>query len=676
MMGRMRLSIVVPAHNEEARIGRMLDAYLPHFHQRYGRDVELIVVVNGTTDRTEQVVAAYQSRFPILRLLVEPARIGKGGALILGFKAAVGEWVGFVDADGATPPEAFQDLVDRIGDAGAIVASRWAAGARVSPRQPPARRIASRVFNLMTRMLFGLRLTDSQCGAKLMRREALQEVLPHLGITRWAFDVDLLFQFKRAGHGIREIPTVWSDVEGSKIEDIGKVSFEMAAALTRLRLLYSPFRFVVAVYDRFIGPWLHPADMEQDHLLRHSLILFAGGQVSNVCNLVFQLVVVRMLTNADYGVLAAMTGTLALIGMPLGALGGTVTHFTAQLAKEGRREQINGAVLAVLRDVTIGATVLLAVTVLGGQAMAGYYQLDSVVPVWITALLLVASVIGTVLGGVLSGMQAFVWGTVTGNAASVLRVLLATVLVACGLSATGALTAQLLATIFSVGLIVFAWHRLLGLRCETGVSWHPGTYSYFLGFLVTMGGYAVLSNADLVLVKHYFPSGEAGGLAKADMVARVVIFMPQPIIQAMFPKVVSAGHSSAASRKTVFKALIMVTSMVAALLLVCLAFPLYVMRGLAGAWMPELVPCFRVLVTAFSLLSVTAVIMNYELAQRRFAIMIPLIACAAAYVAGMAYWHRSLLQAAGVVCVASLASLILAAAFLPWRRLGREGAPS
>ena len=177
MMRRMRLSIVVPAHNEEARIGPMLDAYLPYFSQRYGRDVELIVVVNGTTDCTEQVVAGYQARFPMLRLVVEPAKVGKGGALILGFKAAGGDCVGFVDADGATPPEAFQDLVDRIGDAGVIVASRWCRGARVSPRQPLARRVVSRVFNLLTRALFGLRLTDSQCGAKLMRREALREVL-------------------------------------------------------------------------------------------------------------------------------------------------------------------------------------------------------------------------------------------------------------------------------------------------------------------------------------------------------------------------------------------------------------------------------------------------------------------------------------------------------------------
>ena len=248
----MRLSIVIPACNEEGRIGRMLEAYLPYFSGKYAQDVELIVVVNGTTDGTEQVVRGYAARYPVLRCIVEPERIGKGGALMRGFAEARGELVGFCDADGATPPEAFQDLVEHIGAAGAIIASRWRKGARVSPKQPLARLIASRAFNLLTRMLFGLPRTDTQCGAKLMRRDAIRAVLPHLGITRWAFDVDLLFQLTRVGYQVTEIPTTWRDVAGSGVR-IGRVSTEMLAALVRLRLMYSPLRWVVDVYDWFVS---------------------------------------------------------------------------------------------------------------------------------------------------------------------------------------------------------------------------------------------------------------------------------------------------------------------------------------------------------------------------------------------------------------------------------------
>jgi len=102
------------------------------------------------------------------------------------------------------------------------------------------------------RVLFGLRLWDTQCGAKLMRGDAVREVLPRLGLTRWAFDVDLLFQLRRAGYRVIERPTVWHDVGGSKLR-IAVTSFEMFLAICRLRLLYSPFRWIVSVYDYLLG---------------------------------------------------------------------------------------------------------------------------------------------------------------------------------------------------------------------------------------------------------------------------------------------------------------------------------------------------------------------------------------------------------------------------------------
>lgn len=252
----MKLSIVVPAHNEEQRIPPFLDSYTEYFIGRYGDDMEFVIVVNGCSDETEGVVARYAEKYAQVRMLVEPEKIGKGGALMMGFREAKGDLVGFVDADGSTPPEAYQSLVDEIDDAGIVIASRWIKGSDVSPRQPLARRFASRVFNGLVRMFFGLRISDTQCGAKLMTRKALETVLPHLGVTRWAFDVDLLFQMRRAGFEILEVPTVWHDVAGSQLQ-VGRASKDMLLAICRLRLLYSPFRWVVGIYDRTLGKIVH-----------------------------------------------------------------------------------------------------------------------------------------------------------------------------------------------------------------------------------------------------------------------------------------------------------------------------------------------------------------------------------------------------------------------------------
>jgi glycosyltransferase involved in cell wall biosynthesis len=208
----------------------------------------LIVVVNGSSDRTDEVASSYATTHPEVSVIVEPRNVGKGGALLLGFQAATGEKIGFSDADGSTPPAAFQQLVDRLDFPGAVIASRWLPESKVSPKQPPSRRIASRIFNLLVRVLFGLRITDTQCGGKVISCDALMQVLPNLGLTRWAFDVDLLFQLRRAGYRIEEIPTVWQDVSGSKI-NVPRASVDMLMAITRLRLIYSPFSWVVPIYN-------------------------------------------------------------------------------------------------------------------------------------------------------------------------------------------------------------------------------------------------------------------------------------------------------------------------------------------------------------------------------------------------------------------------------------------
>lgn len=666
----MRLSIVIPAHNEEHRIGCMLDRYLPFFSGRYGADVEFIVVINGSTDDTGGVVGARQAHYPALRILVEPQPIGKGGALMMGFREARGDLVGFVDADGSTPPEAFQDLVDNIGDAGVIIASRWCAGAQVSPRQPLDRRLSSRAFNLITRILFGLRLTDTQCGAKLMQRRALQAVLPVLGITRWAFDVDLLFQMRRAGYKISEIPTVWHDVAGSKIQ-IGKASTEMILALTRLRLIYSPFKWVVSLYNRFFAPWIHPVNEERDHLFMHSLMLFVGAQFGNLCNLLFQVIMARMLGNADYGVLFAILSALMLLGLPLGSLGGAVTHFTALFMARDEREKIRAMMLALARDFMMPVVVLVLLVLLGGHELVRVFKLDSLAPVYLAVATVVVMLVAAVPSGVLAGMQAFEWVALIGNSWTALRLILGVILVWLGLGAVGGLTANMLGMMGSALLLLVLCASLLG-RGRAHAERPAGLYSYMGGYMLTFAAYAVLSSTDVLWVKYYFPPDQAGIFAKATMVARMALFLPGPVCAAMFPKVTSSGDSSRANYRTLVKAMGLTGLISGGIGVVCLAFPDPLLRLLVREVQPGQVAFLRAMVLALAPLTLVMVLMNFELAQRRFRITIPLYTCAAGYIVGVMRWHETPLQIVTVLGVMSVLSLLLTLLVLPWRKMRQE----
>ncbi len=252
----LKASIVIPAYNEAHRIEGMLDRYLEYFLARYGDTIEFIVAVNGSTDKTETIVRGYAERHSQVSVLVDPRKIGKGGAILMGVNKAQGAWIGFVDADGATPPHAFDALLQQESGADCIIASRWLKESIVNPRQTMKRQFASRIFNTLVRLLFSLPITDTQCGAKVIKREAMLQIVPALGLTRWAFDVDLLFQLSRAGYTIEEIPTEWRDMAGSRL-NVGRASLEMLIAIFRLRMLYSPFKWVVSVYDVSLGALIH-----------------------------------------------------------------------------------------------------------------------------------------------------------------------------------------------------------------------------------------------------------------------------------------------------------------------------------------------------------------------------------------------------------------------------------
>jgi len=235
------LLLLIPAHNEEHRIEQVLRSYAQYFRQQYTGQLTIVVVLNGCTDNTLGVVERVATEFPCISYLNFPEPIGKGGALIEGLKlAGTTDLIGYVDADGATPPHAFLDLVRHIGQADCVIASRWLPGAIIRQAQSRKRRFASRVFHLIVQLLFWMNIRDTQCGAKVMRREAVQKIHPSLCIADMAFDINLLYSLKRAGFRVLELPTEWNDIAGSKVV-LARTSLTMLLSVIRLRLIYSPF---------------------------------------------------------------------------------------------------------------------------------------------------------------------------------------------------------------------------------------------------------------------------------------------------------------------------------------------------------------------------------------------------------------------------------------------------
>jgi glycosyltransferase involved in cell wall biosynthesis len=212
----VRLDIVIPAHNEEHRIGRTLEGYRSHL-----RDPEMrfVVALDDCTDGTERVVRAHMADDDRVRVLAM-RKLGKGGVIRAAFARSDADLVGFVDADGATPPGELLRLAEATRHADVAIASRHHPAALVPVPRPVARRLTSAGFALGVRALLGLPYGDTQCGAKVLRRESAQRLLPQLTVSDLTFDVDLLLAARTQGQRVIELPTVWIDREGSRVRPL------------------------------------------------------------------------------------------------------------------------------------------------------------------------------------------------------------------------------------------------------------------------------------------------------------------------------------------------------------------------------------------------------------------------------------------------------------------------
>ncbi len=230
----------------------MLDRYSSYFEELRARNVldyELLVIINNSTDATVDIVKKAQRDNKAIRYL-DLKRGGKGLAIVAGFNDALtrpNELIGFVDADMATSPEEFYKLVKSLHPHSGVIAARWRSDSIVT-KQTLFSPIKSRIFNFIARSLFLFPYSDTQCGAKLFTREAIAYVCPRMSITKWAFDIDLLYKLRAGGFSIIEIPTVWQSKEESHLRVI-HASLEMFLAIVRLRLIHSPFSFIVRAYD-------------------------------------------------------------------------------------------------------------------------------------------------------------------------------------------------------------------------------------------------------------------------------------------------------------------------------------------------------------------------------------------------------------------------------------------
>ena len=243
----VELSVIVPAFNEAARIMPGVQAIMG-FLREGGRSWELIVVDDGSTDATAEIVEQAIGGEVRARLIQYRPNRGKGFAVRTGVLAATGMWIVFLDADLSTPVEEIDRAMPRLqSGVDLVVGSRAHPDARIERKSPLFRRMASAVFDRMRNAIVGLRqFSDTQCGFKAARGDAVRPLYERAVIERFMFDVEILYLAKRAGLRMEELPVRWADSSGSTVRLFPGV-YRMFRDLLRIRRVHGDVRVLPGV---------------------------------------------------------------------------------------------------------------------------------------------------------------------------------------------------------------------------------------------------------------------------------------------------------------------------------------------------------------------------------------------------------------------------------------------
>lgn len=226
------LTIVIPAYNEENRLGSSLQRILDYLAERDGT-FEILVVDDGSEDRTASVVAELAHRH--ILLLQQPENRGKGAALKRGVLASRGTRVLLCDADLSTPIEDLETLEARADEAEVVLGSRAVSGSRITQRQPRYRELMGKTFNRILRTLALVSEQDTQCGFKLLRGDVARELFADLTIERFAFDVELVCLARDRGFRVVEQGVRWQDSPSSRVHPV-RDSLNMFLDVLKLRM--------------------------------------------------------------------------------------------------------------------------------------------------------------------------------------------------------------------------------------------------------------------------------------------------------------------------------------------------------------------------------------------------------------------------------------------------------
>ncbi len=390
--------------------------------------------------------------------------------------------------------------------------------------------------------------------------------------------------------------------------------------------------------------------MEKNRFIKNAGIMFFAGILANAFNLFFQLFMVRALSPVDFGVLNALLSLTIVISMPAGPMQAVVTKFIAAYKAHNHLGKIHAFLVLFFKKIFILGILFFLIILIFKTKIAGFFKIENSSLVIMLGIMMFFSALQPFNLGALQGLQKFKSLGIISIINSVLRFLLGVVMVYAGFRVFGALGAIISSGVIALIISFIPLRTYFFARYNKKIDLQEkeldltAIYKYFLPAFIALPSFGLLTNMDIILVKHFFSPVEAGFYSVAQMIGKIILFLPGAVTIVMFPKVAENHTKNEETAHILKKCLLVVGLLCFCASVFCVIMPKFMLKMLSGAVHPECIPLIMPFAFSMTFFALDSVFLYYHLSVHNLKPIFIFLFAMLAQGLLIILFHNSLLQ--------------------------------
>ena len=391
-----------------------------------------------------------------------------------------------------------------------------------------------------------------------------------------------------------------------------------------------------------------------DTLTKQISFVFLASMIVNVSNYLFHICMSRSLGPADYGILASLFSLLMIISVPAGTLQTVITKYTSNFKAHKELAKIKMLLIALFKRVSLFGLTGFVLFILARKYIASFLHIPTTIPVIILGIALILTIISPLLLGVLQGLQKFGYFGAVMIIGTLAKLLFGILLVYLGWKVNGALLGLTLGGLAGILFAIIPLRRIIKQHqsdCDLNL---PQIYGYFLPVAAMLLCLMMLTNVDIVLVKHFYSPSQAGNYAAASILAKIIFYLPGAIGMVMFPKTSELHALGEESMPVLKKSLLYAAILCGGTLVLYLTIPSFLVNVLFGKQYSSIIPLMGIFGLAMFFFSLANILFLYQLSLHRLKFLWILIIGTLLEITLIVLFHTSLLQVILILLIVGL----------------------